>query len=306
MLNPNSILQNDPDSQRSRLLDHVPAENREVILRTLEFATEIHKGQFRHSADPSQPIPYIVHPIRVARILMEEWGQNERITLQAALLHDVLEDCKAEDRLAVEQDLAHRFGNSLLHAVNLLTKPLIVPAEVKAARDARYFKELFAAPIWVKYVKCADRVDNLRDACAWGDPTFWNRYSSETIGWHLYLAQETAPIVVVALFKALVDGERTIRGRVPVWADGHLIDPMAAAIIPEHIARAHHVIGLALQGETLIVGMALSRPPAEASTVDVYLRSLNRTIHTVRVIPISPEAVDDALNARLYGSIDPQ
>ena len=37
-------------------------------------------------------LPYITHPVRVARVLLEEWGHGELALIQAALLHDVVED----------------------------------------------------------------------------------------------------------------------------------------------------------------------------------------------------------------------
>ena len=299
-------LMNDPETQRNGLLESTSAEHREAVDAAVQFAERIHAGQFRKSTEATGKIPYIVHPLRVARVIAEEWKAGSVSALQAALLHDVLEDCKPEEREQIEQEMRHAFGKSIVHAVRTLTKPVIGPAEVKAVRDARYFKELFAAPKWVRLIKCADRVDNLRDARAWGDPTFWDHYSSETIGWHLYLARATAPVAVVALFKALVEGERVVRGRVPVWADGHLVDPFAAALIPEHIARAHRVIGMAVQGETLIVG---TQDPEDAGVLDAVglcIRGASSTTVTrIHPIPLSAEAVSDALAACLYGSLDP-
>jgi hypothetical protein len=293
----------DPEAQWSQLQNRALPEHRDALDAAYRLASWIHTGQCRKTAE-DKPVPYIVHPLRVARILSEEWEVWSIAALQTSLLHDVLEDCPTEERTRIEREIKRVCGKEVRDAVLTLTKPAPGPAEVKAARDARYFKELFAAASWVRLVKCADRVDNLRDAAAWGNKEFWIRYSSETIGWHLYLARITSPIAEVALFKALVEGERKIRGRVPVWADGYLIDPVAAALIPEHIARAHGVVGLAVRGETLIVGIADSQDAAALKAVRMSLRSRNESVRAVQVKLISREALRDAISAGLYGKID--
>ena len=294
---------NDPDAQWAQLRARALPEQREALDVAYRLAGRVHAGQMRKTEE-DEPIPYIVHPLRVARILSEEWEVWRLGALQTAILHDTLEDCVPDQRMAIEQEVRSQCGREVLEAVRALTKPATGPAEVKAARDARYFKELFAAAHWIRLVKCADRLDNLRDACFWGNRGFWERYSSETIGWHLYLARETSPIAEVALFKALVEGERKIRGRVPIWADGHLIDPLAAGKIPEHIARAHRVVGLAMQGETLIVGMADPNDVNALEAVRLMLRSQKEKLQDTRPVQISEDALQDALSAGLYGRIE--
>ncbi len=261
------------------------------------LAERVHRGQVRKTSG-DRPVPYIAHPLRVALILLDEWKHAEVETIVTALLHDVIEDCALpESREHLTQEIRMAFGNDVERAVWTLTKPQPGPTEVRYARDARYFSELRKAPEWVRLVKCADRVDNLRDACAWGNRDFWTRYSSETIGWHLFLARETAPLAEASLFQALVAGERTIRGRFPIWVDGHLVDPTAAECIPEHIARRYGVVGLALQGETLYVGM---RDVADEAT----LRDL-ALVTRQRILPVllSRDALHDALAAGLYSAL---
>lgn len=267
------------------------------------IARRAHAEQWRKTAVGAARVPYIVHPLRVALIIADEWEQRDIATLSTCLLHDVLEDCPWDDRDTWERQIAECCGNDVRQAVNTLSKPAPGPAEVKASRDARYFAELFRAPQWVRLVKCADRVDNLRDAARWGNQDFWKRYSSETIGWHLYLARETAPIAEVGIFKELVKGERELHGRVPIWADGRMIDPVAAALIPEHVARLHGVIGLAIQGEMLIVGLA---DTGNATALDAVRRILPHSpaqSYTVRPLKLSSEAISDALAAQMYGQI---
>jgi hypothetical protein len=286
---------NDPHCCWARLKALAAPDSYNQLAAAYTLAQRVHREQWRKVASGSSAVPYIVHPLRVGIIVAEEWNRTESPTLVTCLLHDVLEDVPEQGRAQLSEEIRDLAGKEVEDAVWTLTRPAPASGEVKATRDARYFSELRSAPEWVRLIKCADRVDNLRDARAWGDPSFWGRYSSETIGWHLYLARETAPIAEVALFGALVAGERDIRGHVPVWVDGHLVDPSAAALIPESIARQNHVIGLAQRGDTLIVGML---DPADSRVVEALRQATQKRIQRV---PVSAEGLRDAQTAGLYG-----
>jgi (p)ppGpp synthase/HD superfamily hydrolase len=60
-----------------------------TLLKTTNFAAIKHSSQRRK--DPEQT-PYINHPIGVAYILSKEVGITDISVLQAALLHDTVED----------------------------------------------------------------------------------------------------------------------------------------------------------------------------------------------------------------------
>ena len=290
------------DAQRhlDALCTHLTSAESAILDKAFAISARAHAGQFRTAETQPTATPYIMHPLRVARILADEWQKRDLRTLVTCLLHDTLEDCPRDQRGAYEQDIIREAGNDVYHAVETLTKPMAGPREVQAAREARYFAELRKSGAWVRLVKLADRVDNLRDALAWGNVEFWTRYSNETIGWHLFLARDTSPIAEEALFRALVEGERALRGRPPIWADGYMIDPRAAALIPEHIARAHEIIGLALQGETLIVGV---RDKNNALALETARMAAGNGIKSVYPIQISEDAMQDALLAELFGKV---
>ncbi len=59
------------------------------IDRALEVASIAHAGQFRKNGDG---VPYFVHPVHVA-LMLARAGLDE-ISIQAGLLHDVVEDCE--------------------------------------------------------------------------------------------------------------------------------------------------------------------------------------------------------------------
>ena len=58
----------------------------EVVLKAFELAKAAHNGIRRRSGGP-----YIIHPIEVARIVVQEIGLGYK-SIAAALLHDVVED----------------------------------------------------------------------------------------------------------------------------------------------------------------------------------------------------------------------
>jgi len=61
----------------------------EGLIKAIQFATWKHRDQKRKSIGD---IPYIIHPIRVCQILIENGCGYNLPLLQAALLHDTVED----------------------------------------------------------------------------------------------------------------------------------------------------------------------------------------------------------------------
>jgi hypothetical protein len=229
----------------------------------------------------------------VASILSVEWKITDRRTIAAALCHDTLR----RDARRVEQEIEAIAGKEIVEAVYTLTEPRLpeaVPEDARAARDARYFSVVRQAPEWVRIVKCADRLDDLREAADRGDAVLWRRISSHTIGWHLLLAKETLPMAQVALFHAIVRGERRIFGRTPLWVDGHIVDPEAAALIPESLARSRRLVGIALRGSTLVIG---SDRPADSAAMEAVERATSRSIV---LLPITTDSMQDALAAGTF------
>ncbi len=61
-------------------------DDKDLVRRAFEIAVEAHKTMRRKSGEP-----YILHPLAVARICVEEIGLGVRSTI-CALLHDTVED----------------------------------------------------------------------------------------------------------------------------------------------------------------------------------------------------------------------
>lgn len=128
------------------------------IIAAAMFAKEKHLGQFRKYGDP--PVPYIVHPMRVAGRVMLAGGCSEMVA--AAWLHDVIEDCGVS-----YDEIAENFGNYVADMVLGLTDISKQDPEIaKLNRDARKQKNneyLLNQSREVHLIKLCDILDNILD-----------------------------------------------------------------------------------------------------------------------------------------------
>ncbi|MBI4135731.1 bifunctional (p)ppGpp synthetase/guanosine-3',5'-bis(diphosphate) 3'-pyrophosphohydrolase [Candidatus Uhrbacteria bacterium] len=143
------------------------------ILAALRFAQLAHKGQRRDEGSA-----YIIHPVRVALILVELVGTWDADMVVAALLHDVVEDCGV--RLATIQK---RFGRRVAIFVRALTRK-VVERETEAEKERHKIEKLDIlrrAPLEVRLIKCADFLDNIR--CA-AEVSFYAAERRKFARWH--------------------------------------------------------------------------------------------------------------------------
>jgi GTP diphosphokinase / guanosine-3',5'-bis(diphosphate) 3'-diphosphatase len=125
-----------------------------ALLRTaFEMAAEAHKTMRRKSGEP-----YILHPIAVAKICIEEIGLGVRSTI-CALLHDTVEDTDV-----TLQDIKLEFGNEIAKIVDGLTKISGVIDASKSAQAENFKKILITLTDdpRVILIKLADRLHNMR------------------------------------------------------------------------------------------------------------------------------------------------
>jgi GTP diphosphokinase / guanosine-3',5'-bis(diphosphate) 3'-diphosphatase len=125
-----------------------------VLLRTaFEMAAEAHKTMRRKSGEP-----YILHPIAVAMICIEEIGLGVRSTI-CALLHDTVEDTDIS-----LQDVQREFGAEIAKIVDGLTKISTV-LDANSSQQAENFKKILLTLTddpRVILIKLADRLHNMR------------------------------------------------------------------------------------------------------------------------------------------------
>ncbi len=127
--------------------------DRKLIRLAFEMAVEAHKTMRRKSGEP-----YVLHPIAVAKICVEEIGLGVRSTI-CSLLHDTVEDTD----ISLE-DLEREFGNEIVRIVDGLTKISNV-IDVNASQQAENFKKILLTLTddpRVILIKLADRLHNMR------------------------------------------------------------------------------------------------------------------------------------------------
>jgi GTP diphosphokinase / guanosine-3',5'-bis(diphosphate) 3'-diphosphatase len=125
-----------------------------ILLRTaFEMAAEAHKTMRRKSGEP-----YILHPLAVAMICVEEIGLGVRSTI-CALLHDTVEDTDV-----TLQDVQREFGSEIAKIVDGLTKISSV-MDNNTSQQADNFKKILLTLTddpRVILIKLADRLHNMR------------------------------------------------------------------------------------------------------------------------------------------------
>jgi guanosine-3',5'-bis(diphosphate) 3'-pyrophosphohydrolase len=127
--------------------------DKELVRQAFEMAAEAHKTMRRKSGEP-----YILHPIAVAMICVEEIGLGVRSTI-CALLHDTVEDTD----ISLE-DVEREFGTEIAKIVDGLTKISSV-MDTNTSQQAENFKKILLTLTddpRVILIKLADRLHNMR------------------------------------------------------------------------------------------------------------------------------------------------
>lgn len=154
-INYDQIVQNEFKSLMKLLRNRSWADQRN-IKKAFEYAKKAHEGVRRKSGEP-----YILHPLAVATILVEEMSIDDPITVMCAFMHDVVEDTSIE-----LSDINRSFGEVCEHIIDGLTK--ISGTEIIAQMDSRQaenFRKIFLTisnDIRVVLIKLADRLHNMR------------------------------------------------------------------------------------------------------------------------------------------------
>jgi GTP pyrophosphokinase len=132
-----------------------------VVQQAFDFANDAHKNVRRRSGEP-----YMLHPIAVAQIVVDDIGLGYK-SIAAALMHDVVEDTDY-----TVEDLRERFGDKIASLVDGLTKIKNVldyedknkmgsPQSMQAENFKRILLTLNDDPR-VVLIKLADRLHNCR------------------------------------------------------------------------------------------------------------------------------------------------
>ena len=122
------------------------------LTEAIDWAAVKHRSQTRKDVDRT---PYIIHPIGVCLILIQEADVRNLEVLIAAILHDVLEDTQT-----TVDEMAVKFGTTITEIVKEVTNP----KGLKSA-DAKEWQISHVPSMSheARLVKLADRLYNLRD-----------------------------------------------------------------------------------------------------------------------------------------------
>lgn len=135
----------------------------------LSLARKFHDGQYRKDGTP-----YLQHPLKVCSTLIR-YGIWDDVTLSAALLHDVLEDCAEKLPCRGEELCAqYHISSEVLDIVRLLTKRSGLDDDALNV----YFKNIEENPK-AALVKLADRLHNSSTLYTF-DPKRMRKYIRET------------------------------------------------------------------------------------------------------------------------------
>ncbi|MCH7970695.1 MAG: bifunctional (p)ppGpp synthetase/guanosine-3',5'-bis(diphosphate) 3'-pyrophosphohydrolase, partial [Chloroflexi bacterium] len=143
---------------------YLSADRADAVENALNFAIDSHHGQLRESGEP-----FIEHPIATALWLAEM--RLDTTTIQAALLHDVMEDCGVTFK-----ELETDFGTDVAKLVDGVTKlkrldmisensamrrQASTPEATRAA-SIRKMLVAMAEDVRVVLIKLSDRLHNMR------------------------------------------------------------------------------------------------------------------------------------------------
>lgn len=130
-----------------------PSQNSNKILSALELAKNAHGNQTR-----SDGSLYIIHPLRVAILLLEMEKNLTSDLIIAALLHDVLEDTKLD-----EQYIQQIFNSDVLRMLRSVTRyrsPYETPDERKVGKMKKW-KTTMDSDLSIRLIKTYDYLDNI-------------------------------------------------------------------------------------------------------------------------------------------------
>ncbi|RMF85809.1 MAG: bifunctional (p)ppGpp synthetase/guanosine-3',5'-bis(diphosphate) 3'-pyrophosphohydrolase, partial [Nitrospirae bacterium] len=142
-----------PEALIEQILERHPEADVTLLQKAYLYAARMHGGQLRRSGEP-----FLIHPLEVARIVADL--HLDDVTIAAALLHDVIEDCDV-----TLEDLRREFGREIAQIVAGLTRIKEISFTSPQEEQAENFRKMLVAmaeDIRVLIIKLADRLHNMR------------------------------------------------------------------------------------------------------------------------------------------------
>lgn len=131
-----------------------------LLLKAVDFAADKHKYQRRKGFNQ---VPYINHPLRVAKLL-SDCGEVDEMLIIASVLHDVVEDTDAS-----EEQIEEEFGKGVKDLVMEVSDNKELPFAVRKELQIKAAPGLSSE---AKKLKIADKICNIIDLLSY--PVDWS------------------------------------------------------------------------------------------------------------------------------------
>ena len=122
------------------------------LVKALKFAADKHRHQRRKDSESS---PFINHPIEIAEVLIAVGGVDDIDVLQAAILHDTIEDTET-----TAAELESDFGAEVRQLVEEVTDDKNLDKQERKRLQVERAAQL---SVGAKQIKLADKICNVRD-----------------------------------------------------------------------------------------------------------------------------------------------
>lgn len=175
------------------LTSHSQEEIQKIIWDTYIFAREAHGEQIRKSG-----APYIEHPLEASKILTIL--RPDIITIQACILHDVIEDTEK-----TEDDIRELFGDSVAKICQGVSKLSAIKyqGEERSVESLRKMLLAMTDDLRVILVKFADRIHNMQTLHFHPKPEKRERIALETLNIYAPIADRLG----IFRFKEMLETE---------------------------------------------------------------------------------------------------
>ena len=157
----------------------LPAADADAVASAVEFAVRYHGDQTRPTG-----APYAEHLLEALEVLVRGAGVTDPGILQAAVLHDVVEDTPC-----TLDDVRRAFGGRVAELVAWVTKPAPEEGSDRTAAKEAYLGRLRDAPDDAVVVKLADRASNVQTLRNLDLPK-QRQYYAETVTYIIPLAAQ--------------------------------------------------------------------------------------------------------------------
>ncbi len=142
-------------------------DNYQLVFSALTFSATMHRHQRRKGLNS---IPYINHPIGVADLIVRVAGVEDVRVIQAALLHDVVEDTSA-----TVDDIQKKFGDEVATIVDELTDDITLNS---SKRKEIQLKNASRISDKARLIRIADKICNIEDLMKYPMPWTKKRKNS--------------------------------------------------------------------------------------------------------------------------------